>query len=290
MFTTNLYQVCWKALLVLIIVDIMSCIHINSYVYYQVCWKARARADISWSSNIRVRELTGPATLQSTSESPERAVIYLWFVPLRLVESGETKRQVLPVPIYWGVLIKIRLAGLSVIESGETKRQDWLFLFIGACWLKSSSVSLNEFSQCLSLTRLPKWHSNTTQIWGLNTHSRPPLPEPPTRGAGDRRRSDARISSQIMGRAPPPRTCAWSSMIPWCDSSLPAPKVPLTPSLPPVPTSCGGTWAVGRGWLHSLMIGVPTHGFYFGRSSPPTLPKSPQNEYIYKFIRKKYIF
>ena len=73
----NIYNDYLDILLVLIIVDIMSCIHINSYVYYQVCWKARARADISWSSNIRVRELTGPATLQSTSESPERAVIYL---------------------------------------------------------------------------------------------------------------------------------------------------------------------------------------------------------------------
>jgi hypothetical protein len=39
-----------------------------------------------------------------------------------------------------------------------------------------------------------------------------------------------------------------------------------------------------------LMIGVCPHGFYFGRSSPPTLTKSPQNEYIYKFIRYIYIF
>jgi hypothetical protein len=27
--------------------------------------------------------------------------------------------------------------------------------------------------------------------------------------------------------------------------------------------------------IYLLMIGVPTHGIYFGRSSPPTLPKSP---------------
>jgi hypothetical protein len=39
-----------------------------------------------------------------------------------------------------------------------------------------------------------------------------------------------------------------------------------------------------------VMIGVPTPGFYFGRSTPPTLPKSPQIEYIYKNIIKKYIF
>jgi hypothetical protein len=39
-----------------------------------------------------------------------------------------------------------------------------------------------------------------------------------------------------------------------------------------------------------VMIGVPTPGFYFGHSMPPTLPKSPQIEYIYKNIIKKYIF
>ena len=33
-----------------------------------------------------------------------------------------------------------------------------------------------------------------------------------------------------------------------------------------------------------LMIGVPIHGFIFGHSMPPTLPKSPQIEYIYKNI------
>ncbi len=33
-----------------------------------------------------------------------------------------------------------------------------------------------------------------------------------------------------------------------------------------------------------VMIGVPTHGIYFGYSMPPTLPKSPQIEYIYKNI------
>jgi hypothetical protein len=38
------------------------------------------------------------------------------------------------------------------------------------------------------------------------------------------------------------------------------------------------------------MIGVPTHGFISGHSMPPTLPKSPQIEYIYKNIIKKYIF
>ncbi len=45
-------------------------------------------------------------------------------------------------------------------------------------------------------------------------------------------------------------------------------------------------------YLHvgSMMIGVPTHGIYFGHSMPPTLPKSPQIEYIYKNIIKKYIF
>jgi hypothetical protein len=39
-----------------------------------------------------------------------------------------------------------------------------------------------------------------------------------------------------------------------------------------------------------MMIGVPTPGFYFGHSMPPTLPKSPQIEYIYKNIINKYIF
>jgi hypothetical protein len=39
-----------------------------------------------------------------------------------------------------------------------------------------------------------------------------------------------------------------------------------------------------------VMIGVCPHGIYFGHSMPPTLPKSPQIEYIYKNIIKKYIF
>jgi hypothetical protein len=42
-----------------------------------------------------------------------------------------------------------------------------------------------------------------------------------------------------------------------------------------------------------MMIGVPTHGFYFGHSMPPTLTKSPKLNiyiYIYAQIIKKYIF
>jgi hypothetical protein len=38
------------------------------------------------------------------------------------------------------------------------------------------------------------------------------------------------------------------------------------------------------------MIGVPTHGFISGHSMPPTLPKSPQIENIYKNIIYIYIY
>ncbi len=38
-----------------------------------------------------------------------------------------------------------------------------------------------------------------------------------------------------------------------------------------------------------LMIGVPTHGIYFGHSMPPHPSKNAQIEYIYKNIIKKYI-
>jgi hypothetical protein len=38
------------------------------------------------------------------------------------------------------------------------------------------------------------------------------------------------------------------------------------------------------------MIGVTTHGIYFGHSMPPTLPKSPKIEYTQKNVIKKYIF
>jgi hypothetical protein len=46
----------------------------------------------------------------------------------------------------------------------------------------------------------------------------------------------------------------------------------------------------GSGRRCSVMIGVPIHGFIFGHSMPPTLPKPHQIEYIYKNIIKKYIF
>jgi hypothetical protein len=38
-----------------------------------------------------------------------------------------------------------------------------------------------------------------------------------------------------------------------------------------------------------LMIGVPTHGFIFGHSMPPTLPKSLRIEDIQKNVIKKNI-
>jgi hypothetical protein len=40
-------------------------------------------------------------------------------------------------------------------------------------------------------------------------------------------------------------------------------------------------------YLTTLMIGVPTHGLYFGHSMPPTLPKIAQIEYAYKNIIKQ---
>ncbi len=40
----------------------------------------------------------------------------------------------------------------------------------------------------------------------------------------------------------------------------------------------------------NLMIGVPTHGIYYGHSMPPTLPKSPKLNICTKNNNKKYIF